>query len=557
MARNGAGTYSLPAGNPVTTGTTISSSWANNTLSDIATTLTSSLAYDGQTNPVANLPMAGYIHTNVGVASNRNNYAQAGQVQDGTYSTLTSVSGTDTITATAAINLTTYAAGQTFNFVSVGANTTGTVTLNINGIGAKNITKNGATPLSAGDISSGQMISVIYDGTQFQLQTAALGVTAFSAGTTGLTPSSLTKGSVTLGGVLGKLNGGTGALTASITFVSRTSNVSTITTSSAHGFAVGDYVNVAAVINTAFNGYFTITTVGTTTFTYAQVAGDISTTADTGTAINLSYVNLAQNVTGILYPNYGGTGTTTLNTGALVIGNATSAVTTVSPTSPGQALVVTSGSSVNAGSFVIGATYTITSVGSTSFTSIGAASNTVGVSFTATGVGSGSGTATLNTWASGSSVISSTVQTTTSGTSKDFTNIPSWVKRITVMFNGVSTNGATNPMIQLGTGSTPTYTNTGYAGAISNSSGSSTAFSTGFLITQAFAATNIFVGTMTLVNITGNTWVESSSVGLTDSVTNRYGAGSIALGGALTAVRLTTVNGTDVFDAGSVNILYE
>lgn len=209
MARNGAGTYTLPAGNPVTTGTTISSTWANNTLSDIATSLTASLAYDGQTNPVANLPMAGYNHTGVGVATTRTNYAQAGQVQDGTYSTLTGVSGTDTITAYAAINLTSYVSGQYFNFISAGANTTTSVTLNINGIGAKNITKNGATALSIGDIASGQMISVIYDGTQFQLQTGVLGVTSFSAGTTGLTPSSLTKGSVTLAGTLATTNGGT------------------------------------------------------------------------------------------------------------------------------------------------------------------------------------------------------------------------------------------------------------------------------------------------------------------------------------------------------------
>ena len=49
MSRNGSGTYSLPAGNPVVTGTTISSTWANNTLTDIASSLTGSVASDGQT----------------------------------------------------------------------------------------------------------------------------------------------------------------------------------------------------------------------------------------------------------------------------------------------------------------------------------------------------------------------------------------------------------------------------------------------------------------------------------------------------------------------------
>ena len=57
MSRNGTGTYNLPAGNPVVTGTTISSTWANNTLADIATALTGSLASDGQTPATGNLDM--------------------------------------------------------------------------------------------------------------------------------------------------------------------------------------------------------------------------------------------------------------------------------------------------------------------------------------------------------------------------------------------------------------------------------------------------------------------------------------------------------------------
>jgi hypothetical protein len=66
MSRNGTGTYTLPAGNPVVTGTTISSTWANNTLSDIATALTQSLAKDGQTVPTANIPLGGFKITGLG-----------------------------------------------------------------------------------------------------------------------------------------------------------------------------------------------------------------------------------------------------------------------------------------------------------------------------------------------------------------------------------------------------------------------------------------------------------------------------------------------------------
>lgn len=69
MAFNGSGTYSLPAGNPVTTGTTISSTWANNTLSDIATALTDCVTRDGQSTPTANIPMGSYKLIGLGQAS--------------------------------------------------------------------------------------------------------------------------------------------------------------------------------------------------------------------------------------------------------------------------------------------------------------------------------------------------------------------------------------------------------------------------------------------------------------------------------------------------------
>lgn len=80
MARNGSGTYSLPAGNPVVTGTTISSTWANNTLSDIATALTNSLAKDGQTTPTANLPMGTFKLTGLGAGTASTDSARFDQI---------------------------------------------------------------------------------------------------------------------------------------------------------------------------------------------------------------------------------------------------------------------------------------------------------------------------------------------------------------------------------------------------------------------------------------------------------------------------------------------
>lgn len=158
-----------------------------------------------------------------------------------------------------------------------------------------------------------------------------------------------------------------------------------------------------------------------------------------------------------------------------------------------------------------------------------------------------------------SALASGTTVASTSGTSIDFTSIPSWVKRITVMFNGVSTSGTSNIQIQLGTGST-SYTTSGYAnnystqGATSISTSSATS---GFVCMVPSVATATGSGSMVIANISGNSWVENGQVGETNGTRITSNAGAISLGAALTAVRITAVNGTDTFDAGSINILYE
>ena len=167
MSRNGSGTYNLPAGNPVITGSTISSTWANSTLSDIASALTGSIASDGQTVPSANLPMDSYIHTGVGDATLVDEYAAAGQVQNSQFTYLTGITGSDTIIATASLGMNQYYEGQRFSFIPVD-NNSGPATLNINGIGAKDIYINGS-PLQAGDILGLEVAEVFYDGFRFQL----------------------------------------------------------------------------------------------------------------------------------------------------------------------------------------------------------------------------------------------------------------------------------------------------------------------------------------------------------------------------------------------------
>jgi len=156
----------------------------------------------------------------------------------------------------------------------------------------------------------------------------------------------------------------------------------------------------------------------------------------------------------------------------------------------------------------------------------------------------------------GASVITSgTSQASTSGTSIDFTALPSWVKRITVNFQGVSSSGVSFIIVQLGTGST-TYTTSGYLGAVNNAN-SITNQTTGFGVVGGPAASNVLHGSATITNITGNNWVYAGTIYLSSSAGGGGGAGSVSLGAALTAVRITTVNGTDTFDAGSINILYE
>jgi hypothetical protein len=154
-----------------------------------------------------------------------------------------------------------------------------------------------------------------------------------------------------------------------------------------------------------------------------------------------------------------------------------------------------------------------------------------------------------------SSVITSgTSQASTSGTSIDFTGIPSWVKRITVMFNGVSTNGTSNLLVQIGSTS---FTTSGYLGSSADGpSLTATLFTSGFGIRTGSAAAVVH-GTVVISIVTGNTWVAAGTLARSDGAAFISTAGTITLSGTLDRLRITTVNGTDAFDAGSINILYE
>jgi hypothetical protein len=155
-------------------------------------------------------------------------------------------------------------------------------------------------------------------------------------------------------------------------------------------------------------------------------------------------------------------------------------------------------------------------------------------------------------------LISGTAVASTSGTSIDFTSIPSWVKRITVMFSGVSTSGTSNLQIQLGAG---TIQSTSYDATAAQGDNATTVTSvratSGFIFTATNAAANLWYGNMTITSFGSNTWTETGALGRSVASNAQWCAGGVTLSGTLDRVRITTINGTDTFDAGSINILYE
>ncbi len=153
------------------------------------------------------------------------------------------------------------------------------------------------------------------------------------------------------------------------------------------------------------------------------------------------------------------------------------------------------------------------------------------------------------------SLTSATAQASTSGTSIDFTSIPAGVKRITVMFSGVSLNASSNVLVQLGTSGgvvSSGYASTASRGAATIATSNAT---TGFFLNGG-NGTEIISGLMTITNLSGNTWISSHSVKLATTITS-YGGGDVTLSGTLDRVRITSLNGTDTFDAGTINIIYE
>lgn len=145
---------------------------------------------------------------------------------------------------------------------------------------------------------------------------------------------------------------------------------------------------------------------------------------------------------------------------------------------------------------------------------------------------------------------------TASGTSVDFTSIPSWVKRITVMFNGISTSGSSSPLVQLGTSGGVVTSGYGGSSSLIASTVTTQNFTAGFGERSQDAAA-VRTGSWVITNVSGNIWVCAGVLGRSDSANTSVTGGTVTLSGTLDRVRITTVNGTDTFDAGTINILFE
>jgi hypothetical protein len=226
----------------------------------------------------------------------------------------------------------------------------------------------------------------------------------------------------------------------------------------------------------------------------------------------------------------GGTGLSTLTANSVLLGNGISAVQLIAPGTAKN--VLTSNGTTWASTAPVIAAPTV--IGQVPF-------STDGSTYTAT-----------------AKIVAATA-ITVSGTTVDFTSIPTWVKRVTVILSGVSTNGSSEVLLQIGAGSVVT---SGYAsgtGSTDSSGYASNASTAGFTLGSRNADLNSTrQGSVILHNVTGTTWVATVAFGSSNSTgAGCVGGGTLALSGALDRVRLTTAGGVNTFDAGIVNIFYE
>ena len=504
MSYNGSGTFLVnSAGQPVVTGTTISSTAFNALTSDLATGLSTALTKDGQTTPTANIPLGGFKLTGLAAATARTDAASLANIQDGTGVYAATVAGTaDAITIAPSPAITAYAAGQTFRFIASGANT-GAVTIAVSGLAAKAITKNGTTALVAGDIPSGAMLMITYDGTRFIL------------GTTG---ASQLLSTIDAAGdfYVGTAADTTGRLPAAASVAAHA------TTSDIWGareiLLTGGVVTFTDIADAPY--------VGAVAWVRANAAHVITDGAVFQVQGNANYTCAADDLLRFK--------AITVSTFEVTIFKA-----------DGTAVVASNGFTILDAA---GDTMYASAADTVQRLAIGTARQVLNVN-----VG-----ATAPAWRD--QVTLGTKSTTTGGTSIDFTGLPAGLKGIDILFREVGTSGTDNWLIQIG--DSGGIENTGYTGSgavVVNGAATGAAISTaGFLLFSNVAASrNSGIIRLRLLEASSFTWTCNGSLG--DSISNYFHtvAGAKPLSAELTQLRFTTTAGSDTVAAnGGINIAY-
>lgn len=247
MSRNGSGTYTLPVGNPVVSGTTITSVWANSTLNDIATALTGSVASDGQT------PMTGTLN----MGTNR-----ITGVSNGTL-------------PTDAVNL------SQLNDPIISGNADITGTLHVGG----------ATTLDS-TLSVGGNLTVTGNGT-FN----GTGDVKIAVGTTAQRPIPI-QGMIRFNSTLGQYEGARDVTGQTISTITHSTTTATLTTAENHNLVTGDYITVSGASPSEYNGTFAVTVTGNTTLEYTMATAPATNATVVGTYYSTIWTQIGGGATG-------------------------------------------------------------------------------------------------------------------------------------------------------------------------------------------------------------------------------------------------------------------